>query len=234
MKTIITLALGVFFICYGCNDIPEGYQKFQTFNEYSLKGIGLSNYHLRKPYIAAKFGKEKITVLIFEKNGEVRQIEYFNKGNYWYTKYKLQLKFDPNCRCDTTPAFFEKYIYKDTIMLYHHAYNRDNKKLKMETLYFITKNNFILISDSCPLKIDSTNIFKSLKNKYLYFQNQLTHNSYIDGNHPLAYSYYSKVFRGDTIFRYERNEKNKKILSSDYMVVDNLGEYGVLIDWGIQ
>lgn len=220
----------------GCSDVPRGYEKYRTFDEYSLQGVGKSDTIRTKPFIAAKFDEEKISVLIFDKNGRTRKMEYLNKGSYWYSSYKLKLESFPKCRCDTTPAFFEKFIFNDTIMVYHYInHSIGSKKIKViESIYFITKEDFSIVSDTSPLIIDSTNIFKSLSSKRLEFKKQHTQMRISGENNPRMYSTYGKDFRGDTMFVYEHEEGKDQVLSSKHHVLSTLGEYGVLTDWSIQ
>lgn len=232
----ITSVLVFFLFLVGCSDVPRGYEKYRTFDEYSLQGVGKSDTIQTKPYVAAKFDEEKISVLIFDKNGKIRKMEYFNKGEYWYSSYKLKLESFPKCRCDTTPAFFEKFIFNDTIMVYHYInHSVGSKKIKViESLYYITKEDFIILSDTSPLLIDSTNIFKSLSNKRIELKNQYTQADIGRDYNPRIFSTYSKGFKGDTMFVYERDETNNQVLSSKHHVLTTLGEYGVLTAWSIQ
>lgn len=235
MKNIIAV-LVLFLVLVGCNDVPRGFEKYRSFDEYSLHGIDKSDTIQTKPYIAAKFDDETISVLIFDKNGTIRKMEYQNKGDYWYSSYKLKLESFPKCRCDTTPAFFEKFIFKDTIMVYHYInHTFGGKQIKaIESLYYITRNDFTILSDTSLLQIDSTNIFKSLSNKRIEFKNKYTRIHLAPESHPRMYSTYSKDFKGDTMFVFERDEKDNRVLSSKQHVLTPLGEYGVLTAWSIQ
>lgn len=220
----------------GCENIPEGYKIYRTFDEYTLKGVGQSVDKLKKPFIAAKFGKDKISVLVFDKNGDVRQFEYNDNGDYWHTLYKIQLKYDPKNVCDTTPLVIEKFIFDDTIMVYQYYYdsNKSNKKKGDEFLYLITKRNCVWLSDTSQLIIDSADMYKSLKKNFVDYQNSYARWDFRVGYQPRTYVLYNKEYRGDTMFIYERDEKRNKTLSTDYRIFDNLGEYGIMTGWSLQ
>jgi hypothetical protein len=74
MKTKFVLMGFLLVFLTNCTKIPKGYEIFQTFDEYSLKGVK-PNGKLKQPFVAVKYGKDTISVLIcknFQKKNKNR------------------------------------------------------------------------------------------------------------------------------------------------------------------
>jgi hypothetical protein len=217
MKKII-LALCVVFI--SCDRIPEGYSKFQTFDEYCLKGV-VGN-KVVSPFVSIK--KTKDTISIFVNN---RFIQYINLGDYWYNLTKKQESYSPECKCDTTPYYIEKFIYNDTIMQYEYFLKRG--RMRAETLKFITRNNIIILSDSAGFIANKGNKFKQLKKYAINFRFSFEVCYKSDSYQRKFYSYYRKIQKGDSLLLYE-NIGNKLFKFGSLVSakkLNSLGEFGL-------
>jgi len=110
MKTILyTVLLSYLFSVSIMSCTPEGYVKFQTFNEYELKGERTENIKL--PYVFVKENKD--TICVIKSNNRKEVMKYINKGKFWF--YQESEKPQKYC-CDI--AISKRFIIKDTIFLY--------------------------------------------------------------------------------------------------------------------
>jgi len=220
--TIITLML----MLYGCLSIPDGYTKYQTFDEYTLSGIK-QNGTLKSPFVAIKRTSDSISVLVYDQSKVVERHLYQKKNSYWFSIKREQIdpKIAETCKCDTTPRYIEKFIYNDTILEYTYSVNgEDNKSLDLLSVY--TKNNNIYISPekfniSENRKFDQfKDVVKNYNVKYPYFKPGTIQKSFYETKY--------KFFKGDTLFIYEKNgNPNYKIgCLRSAAILNSLGEYG--------
>lgn len=220
--TIITLML----MLYGCMLMPDGYTKYQTFDEYTLSGIK-PNGTLKSPFVAIKYTSDSVSVLVYDQNKIIERHLYQKRSSYWFSIKREQInpKLAEDCKCDTTPRFTEKYIYNDTIIEYaYHATSTDKKSPDFLSVY--TPNNNIYISPE-EFNIYENIKFEQFKNavknyniKYPYFKPGTNQKSF--------YQIESKIFKGDTLFIYEKNgNPNYKIgCLRSAAILNSLGEFG--------
>ncbi len=133
MKNIIFLfvILFAFFACSNVNQPQDrlsqpqnrllGFEKFQTFNEFKMKGVGEVK---DTPFVYVKYDSLKISVIISNDIDSV--IEYIKEGDYWRNIINIDfqnLGQEP-CMCEDSPPIartYLRYIKGDTILslLFH-------------------------------------------------------------------------------------------------------------------
>jgi len=248
LKIIVSCSLILFT---SCNQIPEGYKKYQTFDEYSLKGVNYSG-KIIEPYVIVKMGKDTILVKIRNKfkfklenyfnmdfslknhkyihsgeygeNGEL--IMYIKKGIYWYNIKREQV--DPKLyfttKCDTVPYYTEKFIYNDTIMTYSY-YMELNKKYS-QSLQFETKNNIFWLSLNINFNVDEKNKFIQLKNQFVNYKTKFPFRNNSIRQEQYSH-FYNKYNIKDSLFIYEFDEKKTYKLGclNDARKLNSLGEF---------
>ena len=222
----------MFMLC-GCLSIPDGYTKYQTFDEYTLSGIKPSGT-LKSPFVALKYTSDSISVLVYDQSKFIERHLYQKKNSYWFSIKREQIdpKIAETCKCDTTPRFIERFIYNDTILEYTYYLNEINNK-SVESLAVFTKNKNIYISPE-KFDISEKRKFEQLKEiiqnynvKYPYFKPGKPQISY--------YETEEKIFKGDTLFIYEKNgNPNYKIgCLQSVFILNSLGEFGGKYDTDI-
>jgi len=207
-------------LCSSCQNNYSEYQVYRTFDEFALKGIN----HLtetKKPYVRVKTCDDTIDVLIFQKKDEVLAYHYINYGEFWFSQVKEQQKYEPNCSCDTTPHFKEKYIFNDTIMIYKYFMNYLGIK-SVESLSFITRKDKLILYFSVPSQnsiVKKFNIFKQYQYNYRKNFNQY------DSSIPQSrfYAYYTKKTIGDTLYIF-KIEKGAEVLY-ETRLINQFGEF---------
>ena len=154
------------FILLTCSCLPKDYKKFQDFDEYSMKGIPAKG-KLEYPYVAIKESNDKLSVVIIRPFFYHRTIEYTHKGNYWYNYEKYQIKYEENCQCDTTPIYYHRYIFNDTIITYGF---REFKVPPIDDFLWVDTRTDMIVFDTKWLNIsgdrDTLAVLKSYINLY--------------------------------------------------------------------
>lgn len=203
--------------------IPRGYEKFQTFDEYSLKGVKVGK--LKLPFVAVKAEKDTIKVLIVRGiGGSQKLVEYVNMNDYWFNFDKYQLKYDPKCQCDTTPYYLETYIFNDTIMTYGYYLKNGNSKF-LERINLKTKN-IELSLDNEEFIFSKTNHFDELRYIVQNYKDNFENYDY-GVSQKNTYSVYEKKIVGDILILYENigNSMYKKGDVYNQTQLGKLGEY---------
>lgn len=249
MKKLITILTISSILFTSCNQIPKGYMKYQTFDEYSLKGVN-SNKEIVNPYVIIKREKDTITVRIcrsygfvskllnyissknpkyvnlgdYGNNGEL--IKYINKGKYWYniTKEQTDPRLYFTTECDTVPYYTEKFIYNDTILRYGY-YMDDNDKKGTENFTLITRNNEICLSPG-SFRLSPESKFIQLKNLFADYKHKYP--NYISEHQKSSYTFHNKVLKGDTLFLYKYDDKKRNYrfgCLDDVYILNSLGEF---------
>ena len=226
MKTKTITVIVLIVMLYGCLSIPDGYTKYQTFDEYTLSGIKPTET-LKSPFVAIKHASDSISVLVYDQNKVIKRHLYKKKNSYWFSIKREQIdpKVAANCKCDTTPRFIERFIYNDTILEYSYYVNKTNNK-SVESFSVFTRNNDTHISPE-KFNISEKRKFEQLKEivknynlKYSYFKPGEIQKSY--------YESVDKYFKGDTLFVYEKNGNPKYKIGclQSAAILNSLGEFG--------
>ncbi len=204
-----------------CKRELPGYQKYQTFDEYSLKGI--TDGDIYPPYVYVKKGKDTICVL--KSDNLENNIKYVNMGDYWYSFLKIEDK--PNLfsrlfyKCWDLPVVYEKFIFNDTIMMYKYMLNEDLKIIDSDIIVKTYKYNlYISVPDSSISDIsDKDNLFRKMKNIVINYKKYIPK---ITSNHETSfYRLYEKVINQHSYTLYD----NESIVAEKKM--ENLGEFGL-------
>lgn len=207
--------------------MPSGYSKYETFDEYSLKGLNKNSF-LQKPYVAVKDMGDSISVIVFPEHDDTQHFTYYNKGSHWYSLDITQISpsLYETCNCDTTPSYKEKYIYNDSIIEY--SYYKDGLGVRtFESVHLITKSQKVIFSaDSfCINQDDKFNDLRRMCSNYIYDFPLESEKSYQE-----QYSYiFNRVIKGDTLFEYlyKEEEKDKVIKLGDLYKVSIMSRLGL-------
>jgi len=212
------------------SQLSDGYVLYQTFDEYSMKGVNSNGEKLQKPYVAIIKNDSAITVRICYSNGKEKDkyIYYQNKGGYWYSIIKDQV--DPKLYfttlCDTVPFYTERYFYNDTIMEYSY-YLRNGHKKSLEQLVLKTRNSMIEFNLSANFRIRQNKKFADLKQEIIDYKEKYPYDDRELAHRDKNYIFYNKVLQGDSIFLYENDGKMNYKLGclKDIRICNSLGEF---------
>lgn len=214
-----------FLLFLGCNRLPKGYIKYQTFDEYKLKGVRYGNAEIKEPFVGVKVEKDSISVLICESFKKQILLKYINYGDYWFNLKKIQEPYYPELKLDTTPHYTERFIYNDTIMEYGYDLKQGTKKIG-EELDFKTKKNIISLVSSDGFPVDKSDKFYQLKRILINYK--VDFKSY----EPSIYQkrYYDillKTLVKDTLFIYDgvTTKSWKSGSLRDVLKLNSLGEF---------
>jgi len=233
MKVVKCLYLLFIMGLTSCNphksQLSNDYVLYQTFDEYSMKGVKIKSGKLQEPYVAIKKSDSTIIVRICYRGKEQdKYIYYKNKGGYWYSIIKDQV--DPKLYfttlCDTVPFYIEKYFYNDTIM--EHSYYLENGfKKSLEQLVFKTRNNIVEFNLSANFRIRQNKKFADLKQEIIDYKEKYPYDDRELAHRDKNYIFYNKVLRGDSIFLYENDGKMNYKLGclKDIRICNSLGEF---------
>lgn len=202
----------------------KGYDKYQTFNEFDLKGV--NSPKLQSPFIFLK--RESDTIFVIKSNKKDEIIEYVNKGEYWYRSFKIEEKptieerfLGRQYKIDRTPISCEKFIFNDTIIEYTYFIEESNKRSN-SSIYVKTKDSILnlVIQDDDIKNINNPyneiiNFVRAYKKLFPYNDNQTYQ--------PRFYYLFEKQIIGDTLYLYETKEIDKKLQYS--IRLNSMGEF---------
>lgn len=197
----------------------KGYQIFQTFNEYRLKGVGTTN--IQYPYVYVNEGKEIIYVI---KSNESSIIKYNKKGNYWYCRWQ----YKNDCDNPTTQSWrvYERFIFNDTIIDYNYYLEQDNesKKISRSTLAYLVRTENIIMQLAPVYKIKNVNNpFSELKWLIENYKKIYSSKLYANYRQNLCVEA-EKEIKNDTLFTY--GEKSNKI-KTEFVKLNSMGEFDI-------
>jgi hypothetical protein len=219
-KTIFGMAILLIASCsFFPIPMPEGYKKYQTFDEYSLQGV-TKEEHIQEPFVYIKEKRDSIYVLLSNQgkidpvvgvNRGYKPLLYINKGDYWYNISMEKQEYIPDCRCDTSATnYFVKFIYGDTILTYHYfiaqnkIYEGDGSSLDVDTKD--ASIHILLADDKRGYLNGLENGFERLRKiAHNYEKIYPRKNIISDEYQPTYYEYYSKILSNDTLFLYKDN-----------------------------
>jgi len=203
----------------------NGYNKYQTFDEYILDGVVTNN--VKSPYVLVK--KTNDTIFVIKSNNKNDTIKYTKKGNYWYTKLYIEetqsfldkLFNNSSSKLLKIQEICEKFIYNDTVIEFLY---REDEKLRMidQTIYVNTKQHCLeLVIQNDDLK-DFKNLFdgiQTLVNNY-----KTIFPIYSPKYQSRWYNEYEKIIKNNTLNIYEIDSSNlKKFVTSKKL--NSLGEF---------
>jgi len=207
----------------------KGYVRYQTFDEYKLKGAGHSN--IREPYVLVK--KERDTIFVIKSNDKGKTIKYINKGKYWYSESIIKVKEPPVGSLwllDMSPTVYEKFIYNNIIVEYKYWLNNELERYG-SYIYIHTKKKCIelVIQNSDITNYDDP--FNEIKELVINYKTVFSLYS-PDYHQSRCYYIYEKQIEGNIFSVYEIVGENKRFISSKKM--NSLGEFdnnGTLFWW---
>lgn len=194
----------------------DGFSKYQTFNEYNMKGEGNV---VDSPFVYIKSSDNEI-IVVPSNDIEARiKYTYHSNGDYWSSNSKYCSKEDVDvCR----------YFFRDTIVEHEIAKCSGDKKVISNNLFIKTKNTLVnirlqeneLLSDECK--------FDKILNICRNYPTSRLNLAKVDEFQDVAsategYLSYKRVDQGDTIIY--QCETVKSTLSILY-VEKSLAEWG--------
>jgi len=222
-KLNITIIVAILLFA-NCKRLPKGYIKYQTFDEFSLKGINFKDSIIKEPFVGVKEENKVISVIICERFKKRILLKYYEKGDYWYNLRKEQLPYFPGVKNDTTPHYIERFLYNDTIMEYSY-YLKNGKTKFLEELNFETRKNIIELSDSAGFQVYEKDRFQQLKRFIVNYT--LNYTPYEPEFQKRCYQYYCKYRNKDTLFISDivGNKISKPGSYQDIRKLNSLGEF---------
>ncbi len=219
MKRLISLAISLSIATILCNATGrDGYVKYQTFNEYKLRGEGTKN--IVSPYVYVK--KTKNTISVIRSNRMKEVIEYVNKGDHWY-RY-IEIKHEPhkkNCKCLIYTEIREQFVFNDTVVEYSYTFENHDKKRERGNEYIYIRTSDREIHVPVYLKIKNTkDPYKSVKyivDNYKKVLKPYTSRCYLPKRY---YSLYRKEIKNGVFYKYE-------IADGKETLVDEINLYGL-------
>lgn len=224
---LLVLALNI-----SCQDSLPDYKKFQTFNEYQLKGVpGVKKDVFIDPYIYVK--KNIDTIIVITSDNKDKKYLYINKGDYWYNLRTSNVPaHSKNCKeAISTIYYFEKFIYNDTILSYKYIRDfefSDTGQVFCRYLTIETKWNYTdLIYNKRYYRFDENDKFFQLRNLARHYKDSFPYYSKKPEYQPRYYRFYNKVFRDGKLFIYENDGINgyKFGCINDVREMNGLGEF---------
>lgn len=198
--------------------IPNGYVKFQTFDEYTLKGVSSSTEKIKSPFVYIRQVEDTISVIESKEN---KEYQYTRNKDYWYCFYKKEHETELNYKCDSTPLYIEKFIFNDTILTL--TYYKEGENIFNERLTIATKDKLVHISFNISNKTDSLfNEIKELADTYLtvipYYKRGLEYQS-------SYYIPYTKKIKKNYLYLYRNDDKDSIQCLYDIFSLNSLGEF---------
>lgn len=202
----------------------KGYDKYQTFNEFELKGV--NSPKLQSPFIFLK--RESDTIFVVKSNKKDETIKYINMGKYWYTSMRTEEKptfeersLGAKLKIERLPQICEKFIFNDTIVEYVYLLQDETQRLSQE-IYVKTKDSILnlVIQDDDIKNINNPyneiiNFVRAYKKLFPYNDNQTYQ--------PRFYYLFEKQIIGDTLYLSETKEIDKK---KQYSIkLNSMGEF---------
>ncbi|MBB4044376.1 hypothetical protein [Bacteroides reticulotermitis] len=134
----LNLLLMISLINISCREdtsIPNGYVKYQTFNEYILKGVPGNIDNLNSPYVLVK--EDIDTIFVIRSSCEDKVLEYVNMRDFWYSMQTFE-EFDEHI-----DIYSEIFISNGTILTCN--YNRERKDGKEYNIIIENEKEKIVI-----------------------------------------------------------------------------------------
>jgi hypothetical protein len=199
--------------------LSKEYKRYQTFDEYRLKGISFNDHSI---HYACVFIKErKDSIIVVPSIDKSRKITYLRCGDYWYCFEHQHVEAEPNIKSEAYDRYFYKYIFNDTLMVCSYDIidgKQSTIEIDVETKYsninIYTNETFSLVFNK--LKYIARN-YKSIYSQY-WFEPNFHNNSY--------YIAYNKEIKGNKIYYYLQSPSGKKRDPEIYDLGD-LGEFSI-------
>ncbi len=218
----------IIFLCFillfilniaSCQIISDDYQKFQTFNEYELRGEGETN--IEYPCAFVKVNKDTISVIKSNRRNLI--MKYINKGEYWY--YQTEKKEELYGR-DSHKIF----ILKDTLFIYCYMpmpgaiSGTTGELVVIETKYRKTLiyNNKIVFNSEDELYKKIRKIASNYTDTMPYYdRNKFLSNGFPDK----FYQTFTKVLKGNILYLYDNQSGNNLGCINGAYKLNSLGEF---------
>jgi hypothetical protein len=201
----------------------KGYRIYQTFNEYKLQGIGTTN--IKFPYVYVRDEKNAIYVI---KSNENQIIKYLNKGNYWYSHWKIEIDCNSNWKDKSIQSWkvCERYIFNDSILDYIYYLDKDKESKEISrsvlSVFVRTGKKDMLLAPVFKIK-NIDNPFSELKFFVENYKNTYTPDSYINYRKSMFIEV-EKEISSDTLYNYSKKGDRTKI---QYIKLNSMGEYDI-------
>lgn len=230
MKTFIYLfILSLFLFSF---TVSDGYKKYQTFDEYQLKGVFFDSKSIREPYVLVKEDEDSVWVRI-SNHLDKEPVKYVDKGRYWYYLMKwedqAELYRARICLCDTDRVNVkEKFVFNDTIITCETSFYKTAKEKNHCSLTIDTKTKRLTLYIPENLE-DYPDKFERIK-YYINSYEKLNFYYYGFDDYSLPsrkiYYVFNKEIVNDSICYYKPSENKEYKLGCLYSVYQFNGVLG--------
>ena len=205
------------------------YDMYQTFDEYSMCGIGDA---IQTPFVYVKKSNDLIFVKISNCLDSTIIYRYDKKNDFWYNERYLDWNKHEYSKNDIYgPRKYSRYIFNDTIIEIKESFSIDdynNRKKESNTQFFVkTRKGCLQIQYLREVvNISKDNMFSDIKriiktyNKRTNLMNVDRYVSIFGGD---GYLLFNKEIRGDSLIF--SSETQKEIFFCKYPL-NSLGEFG--------
>ncbi|MCL2131017.1 MAG: hypothetical protein FWH36_00960 [Lentimicrobiaceae bacterium] len=193
---VVTVLILLLFTSFQMKDNKE-YVKYQTFDEYKLKGVG--RFNIKEPYVLVK--KELDTIFVIKSNDRSNVLKYINKGEFWYHQVPEEPQDD-----GITKSISKKFITNDTMFVFNHF---PMPWSTFTTIVIETKKEVTVI-EGCEILFDNEeNVFKKIQNIASNYKNSLSYRDEKDGRPDNGwYQTFIKVYKGKQLYLYDVKDSN--------------------------
>ncbi|MFT4072955.1 MAG: hypothetical protein QM654_13650 [Dysgonamonadaceae bacterium] len=219
MKTIYLYILSFLTVnAVSCRfGTPGGYTKFQTFNEYKLKGEGREN--VKSPCVFVKESKD--TIWVIKSNSRNVIMMYINKGEYWYHQTEKELY---------GRASYKTYIVNDTLFVYDYMPMPGAVSgTTAEGVIIETKSKMTIIENYKIFYNDENDLYKKIREAASNYKDSMPcydHDRFMKGELPEKfYCTYDKVFKGNLYYMYRNQETKPYTCTYSIRELNSLGEF---------
>lgn len=220
----LNLLLMISLINISCREdtsIPNGYVKYQTFNEYILKGVPGNSDNLKSPYVLVK--EDIDTIFVIRSSCEDKVLESVNMRDFWYSMQTFE-EFDEHI-----DIYSEIFISNGTILTCN--YNRERKDGKEYNIIIENEKEKIVI---WHMKMAYSNK-KELYAKLLWLASRykdeiplFSRDEFLKApdRYPTCYyNSYIKIFKGDKLYVFDNRGANGGVCLSDVFQLNSLREF---------
>ena len=220
MKTILLL-VSIMFVSCSTRIIPDGYSGYQTFDEYQLRGILVDAETVKSPSVYIKQTEDTIWVIESEDNKEQK---YIKNDKYWYCSVKQKTYIYPDCKCDTTALYIEKFILNDTVLTV--SYYKNGEEIYNEGLQIETNTKLVRIEGvSLNVNVLTDSLFNKVKLLADNYRKMIPYYKRGDNYQPCYYESYTKKIKNNRLYLYKNDESEVKKCLKDVFSMNSLGEY---------
>lgn len=199
--------------------INNDYHKFQTFNEYGLRGEGETN--IKYPCAFVKMNQDTISVI--KSNNKNVIMKYINKGEYWY--YQTEKKDELYGRSSSI-----RFITKDTVFIYSYMPMPGAiSGTTGEGIIIVTKYGKTVIHNYKIIFNSEDELYKKIRNVASNYTSTMPYydrDKFLSNGFPdKYYQTFIKVLKGNILYLYDNQSDNRLGCIYSAYKLNSLGEF---------